>query len=144
MKIYWTNPIIWGYDDNYLWEVITNTNHFLYPLYEEIKTYIDAWTIILTKVPEINYNNQFPNPREPIGLERFFCLEIQDQAIYDYLISQWGSVWWILNMLIPAESITWIKENTDLIELTPWVFELSPAWVDEIMWEVPTTYLTIN
>lgn len=39
------------------------------------------------------------------------------------------------------EARQWVRDNTDLVEETPWVFEISPAWVD-MMWN-PTEAQTL-
>ena len=55
-----------------------------------------------------------------------------------------GAEFQIEMFLTPAEAIVWIKANTSLVELSPWVFELAPEAVGIMGEVVPQRLLTIE
>lgn len=99
-----------------------------------------TWTI-----PVIDSNEQPTGATVP-KLTRFVLLEYSD--IYTNATDLSNSITssssdTAVNLFdTPAETITWIKANTDLIEVTPWTFEITPAWND-LMWNPTEANLLI-
>ncbi len=98
-----------------------------------------------SEIPENRYTAEIA-PWVP-KLTRFIIGEYNDTYVIgaDYVASMVsvGAEFQITPFATPAEAIIWVKANTSLVEQTPWVFILAPAWVG-MMWEVvPEKLLTI-
>lgn len=67
---------------------------------------------------------------------------ILTQAQIDAFVSAIPVEFNLKQLATPTDAITWIKTNTSLVEITPWVFEISPAIT--MMWiDYPQKLLTI-
>jgi len=82
----------------------------------------------LTRFIQVEYSDKFTNPTD----------------LSNSIAKSWGDTS-VIVFNTPAEAITWIKANTDLLEVSPWKFEITPAWTDPIT-QKPTVakYLVIT
>ena len=80
---------------------------------------------------------------------RFIMWEYNETYInvddYKANVANVGAEFQIEIFATSAEAITWIKENTDLVEEAPWKFLIHAEFTSEIDWEIiPAKYLIID
>lgn len=123
----------------------------------QFKDFADAnITKLSMPIPNSKYTGVLPvidENEQPTGetvpkLTRFVMLKYSDiYTTAEDLTTSIEKSWWDTNVVVfttPAEAIQWIKDNTDLVELSTWVFEITPAYVDEMTWlDVEQKTLTI-
>lgn len=117
---------------------------YLWKQFEDLAT---AWIIWLndTVIPENRYTWEIAPWIKT--MRRFISANFDDTKLtevdFNWIVGNVSSMNDIVLFNTPAEAITWIKANTDLIELTPWVFEIQPAWTDQITGK-PTKQVTLT
>lgn len=142
-RIYWTyRPSFYNKGE---WQYL--------PSYRLDQQYADYKSAGITKtldleIPENRYTTEItPWVKK---MTRLIIWEYEDTVVDPVLYAKnVANVWAEFQIEIfptPADCITWIKANTDLVEdtTTPWKFLVNPAGTD-IMWKATlATYLIIN
>ena len=147
MRIYWTyrSKRIWTVD---LWNISLNWTYtpsfYLDGQFADYKT-AGLTRILDLEIPEERYTWEIvPWVKK---LTRFIIWEYNETYVnwvdFEKSIKSVGAEFQIETFVTIEEARQWIRDNTSLIEETPWNFILNEA--TEMMWEIiPKKYLIID